>query len=212
VISLRKNPGATVFTRIECRAHCTASSAVRPDSPALAAAYDACGIPGTPTRPLIDDTWTIAPRPLATMWGNTAWLSRKGATRLSARARAIRSAGSSSALTPPSMPPATFTRISGPVPRASTTRGTTPSTWSSSRRSAGTAAPSTSLARSSRRSTRRAASATRAPAPASVRATAAPSPDDAPVTNATRPVRSNMSSFTAAVPPCSRRGRRSPSR
>ena len=38
VISLRKKPGATVFTRMPCRAHCTASSAVSPDSPSLLAA------------------------------------------------------------------------------------------------------------------------------------------------------------------------------
>ena len=82
MISLRKKPGATVLTRMPWRAHCTASSAVSPDSPALAAAYEAWGMPGTPTRPLMDDTLTIAPRPAATMWGNTAWHSRKGATRL----------------------------------------------------------------------------------------------------------------------------------
>jgi hypothetical protein len=38
VISLRKKPGATVFTRMPCRAHCTASSAASPDSPSLLAA------------------------------------------------------------------------------------------------------------------------------------------------------------------------------
>ena len=63
VISLRKKPGAMVFTRIEWRAHCTASSRVSPDNPALLAAYDACGMLGIPTCPLIDDTWTIAPPP-----------------------------------------------------------------------------------------------------------------------------------------------------
>ena len=61
VISLRKNPGATVLIRIECFAHWTASSAVRPVSPSLLAAYDACGIPGTPTCPLIDEMLTIDP-------------------------------------------------------------------------------------------------------------------------------------------------------
>jgi hypothetical protein len=38
VISLRKNPGASVFTQMPRRAHCTASSFVRPDRPCLLAA------------------------------------------------------------------------------------------------------------------------------------------------------------------------------
>ena len=91
MISLRKKPGATVFTRMRCRAHCTASSRVSPDSPALLAAYDACGMPGMPTWPLIDEMLTIAPPPAATRCGNTAWDSRNGATRLSSSVRRIAS-------------------------------------------------------------------------------------------------------------------------
>jgi hypothetical protein len=67
---------------------------------------------------------------------------------------------------------------------------TTPATVSSARRSHATAVASSSWANVARRSVRRATSATLAPARA--RATPAPSPDDAPVTIATRPARSNI--------------------
>jgi hypothetical protein len=204
VISLRKNPGATVLTRMRWRAHWTASSLVSPDRPALLAAYDACGMPGMPTSPLIDETFTIAPRPAATMCGCTAWASRNGATRLSSSVPRTTSTGSSSAGWTPRMAPAAFTRISGP-PSRSATSGTSASSAAASTRSQATARPPTSPASDSRRSRRRATTATRAPADARARATAAPRPDDAPVTTATRPARSNIAGHglsSGTGPPC----------
>ena len=86
-----KKPGATVLTRIECRAHCTARSAVSPDRPILLAAYDACGMPEMPTRPLIEETCTMAPLPASSMYGKQSCDSRNGATRLRSSVRRMSS-------------------------------------------------------------------------------------------------------------------------
>src|SRR5215472_14531789 len=86
--------------------------------------------------------------------------------------------------------PAAFTRISG-RPSFSATSGMTFPSCAGSSRSQPTATPPISSVSLTRRSCRRATTATRAPTEASARASPSPRPDDAPVTTATRPVRSN---------------------
>lgn len=73
-----------------------------------------------PTRPLIDDTFTIEPRPAASMCGKTSWDNLNGASRLSSSVWRIASTGSRSAGSCVKMAPAAFTRISGPPSSAAT--------------------------------------------------------------------------------------------
>ena len=84
-------------------------------------------MPGTPTRPLIDDTCTIAPRPGRRHVGERVLHRRKGATRLRPRVCSMAARGSSSAGSEATMAPAAFTRISGP-PSSPATRPTSAST------------------------------------------------------------------------------------
>src|SRR5215211_2438252 len=113
-----------------------------------------------------------------------------GATRFTSRTSRKVSTGSSIAGNSASMP-ALFTSTST-RPKRPSVASTSAAGASGSERSHETGKASVSSpASSSRRSCRRAASTTRAPAPSSTRANRAPSPELAPVTIATRPSRRN---------------------
>src|ERR671936_1779036 len=141
--------------------------------------------PGSGNSPTIEDTFTIPPEPWRTMTSPAARIPLRTPTTFTRIISAART-GSASWRVPKAPTPALLTITSSRPPHP-TARRTSACTWSQLETSHWTARPSSSAASDSNRSTRRAATTTRAPRSRRARAVATPMPAEAPVTTATAP-------------------------
>ena len=207
VISVSNHPGTTALTRTPRRPHCPASSRVVPMTADLLAAYPAPPMGAVETSPTTDETLMID-IPRSSGSARTAATERWNPdVRLTRRMSSNSSAVSVSASGGPGRPALLTSTSTAPVIPAAVSMSRARSAGTVMSHSTGTT-DGRSAASAASRSARRAAATTVAPAAARVRANPSPRPDEAPVTTATRPVRSNISAGVGiSTPPSVRRPR-----
>src|SRR3954454_12806576 len=146
--------------------------------------------------------FTMCPRPASRISGSAACVQYRSPSRLTFTMVRHWSVGAPST-GPSSITPALFTRMSRPpsCECASVTNACALSSSATSTGSASARPPSPSILSASevRRSSRRAPSATTAPAPASASAVASPIPDEAPVIAATVPSSAPMTDSASSL-------------
>src|SRR5215207_5559364 len=170
----------------------SAALLVRPRTPCLEAWYAAR--PGSPTRPPSDEQLTMAPLPCARICRSSCFMHAQTPRRLIAFARSKNSVGSWAASVGGAWMPALLNAKSS-RPKSATARSTSPATCTSSETSQTTPSPWWPPPVSSAVAVRRvcsllSASTTTAPDSANACAVASPMPEPAPVTTATRPLKS----------------------
>ncbi len=205
LISLGKKPSTSVLTRTPRSPQLAASVWVMLAMPALDAPYSGVWS-GQPPDPPAEPMLMIEPPPSRSMRTPACLQPYQAPSRFTVTFSIASSSDSRSGMTPgPACRPAllTMTSIRPCCRQAVSTSASTSSEEVTSQRTAVATPPSERMPRAtcSSLSARRAPMTTLAPAAASARAIVTPQPDDAPVTTAEAPLRSNRSTSSISVPP-----------